>query len=31
MVRRAAVRTMLAPPLGGAFARAYAMGFDRDA
>lgn len=30
-VRRAAVRTMLAGPVGGVFARAYAMGFDADA
>lgn len=30
-VRRTAVRAMLAPPLGATFARAYAMGFDRDA
>ncbi|MET0303810.1 MAG: NAD(P)/FAD-dependent oxidoreductase [Microbacteriaceae bacterium] len=29
--RRAVVRTMLAPPFGAVFARAYAMGFDRDA
>lgn len=30
-VRRTAVRAMLAPPMGATFARAYAMGFDRDA
>ncbi|TQJ30236.1 NAD(P)/FAD-dependent oxidoreductase [Microbacterium sp. SLBN-146] len=30
-VRRTIVRAMLAPPMGGVFARAYAMGFDRDA
>jgi len=30
-VRRGVVRTMLASPTGGLFARAYAMGFDRDA
>lgn len=29
--RRATVRAMLAPPMGAVFARAYAMGFDRDA
>ncbi|MBD3942957.1 FAD-dependent monooxygenase [Microbacterium sp. NEAU-LLC] len=31
VVRRGVVRTMLAPPTGGLFARAYAMGFDADA
>lgn len=30
-LRRAAVRTMLGPAAGRTFARAYAMGFDRDA
>ncbi|KQZ85493.1 hypothetical protein ASD56_03955 [Microbacterium sp. Root166] len=30
-VRRATVRAMLAPPMGGVFARAYSMGFDRSA
>lgn len=30
-LRRAAVRTMLGPAAGQTFARAYAMGFDRDA
>lgn len=30
-LRRAAVRAMLGPAAGQAFARAYAMGFDRDA
>ena len=30
-LRRVGVRGMLAPPLGAMFARAYAMGFDRDA
>ncbi|MFD4958191.1 FAD-dependent oxidoreductase [Microbacterium sp. NPDC058389] len=31
IVRRGVVRTMLTPPAGGLFARAYAMGFDLDA
>ncbi|MCP2635585.1 FAD-dependent monooxygenase [Microbacterium sp. HD4P20] len=31
VLRRSAVRVMLAPPAGRLFARAYAMGFDRDA